>query len=170
MNTSWISLPASWKLEDIQAALNVIISVLSALGIFVFARMCWVGAAARVARNQNVKISSFTSLNTIGEAFDVLLLLKSRILSSRSLKILAQCIVVALFSATDILSGPIARYSTRRSHLISQVQVQSWLASTQHNSIGYANVEWNHIHSSLDAAGFPYDQLLDVLPDTSTPW
>ena len=170
MSTSWISLPASWRLEDVQEVLNVIISVLSVLGMFVFSRLCWVGAAARLARNQSVKISSITSLNTIGEAFDVLLLLKSRILSSRHLQILAQCIVIAFFSATGILSGPIARYSTRPSHRISQVQVQSSLASVEHNSIGYAVVEWNHIQSSLDVAGFPYDQLLDVLPDTSTPW
>jgi hypothetical protein len=170
MSTSWIDLPASWRLEDVQEVLNVIISVLSVLGMFVFSRLCWVGAAARLARNQSVKISSITSVNTIGEAFDVLLLLKSRILSSRHLQILAQCIVIALFSATGILSGPIARYSTRPSHRISQVQVQSSLASVEHDSIGYANVEWNRIQSSLDVAGFPYDQLLDVLPDTSTPW
>lgn len=82
IQVSWIYLPASWKLEDVQAALNVIISVLSGLGIFVFARLCWVRAAADIAQDQSIKLSSLTTLNTIGESFDVLQLLRCKILSS----------------------------------------------------------------------------------------
>lgn len=170
MQVSWIYLPASWKLEDVQAALNVIISVLSGLGIFVFARLCWVRAAANIAEDQSIKLPSLTTLNTIGESFDVLWLLRSKILSSTYFRILAQCIVVACLSATATLSGPIARYSTKRSHLVSQREVNGNLATWLHNSIGYSNVLWNQIQSSLDTAGFPHEQLLDFLPDTSTPW
>jgi len=39
-----------------------------------------------------------------------------------------------------------------------------------HNSIGVAMVEWNLTQVSLERAGFPYNQLLDFLPDTSTHW
>ena len=58
MAKSWIALRAGWKLEDVQAALNVVISMLSTMGIFVFARFCWHETAARVDRSQNVRLSS----------------------------------------------------------------------------------------------------------------
>jgi hypothetical protein len=170
MPVSWISLPANWKLEDVQAALNVIIGVLSALSIYVFARVCWVDAASRVARHQPVELSSLTSLNTLGEACDVIGLLKTKILSRRYLKILTQCIVIFTLSAAAIFSGPIAKYSTKRSHVIGQIEVTGWLAVRYFGSMGYANVQWNQIQTSLDRANFPTDQLLDFLPDTSVNW
>lgn len=170
MQVSWISLPANWTLEDVQAALNVIIGVLSALSIYVFARVCWVGAALRVARHQPVELSSLTSLNTFGEACDVIVLLKTKILSRRYLKILTQCIVIFTLSAAAIFSGPIAKYSTKRSHVIAQIEVTGWLAVRYFGSMGYANVQWNQIQTSLDRADFPTDQLLDFLPDTSVNW
>src|SRR5436309_5336829 len=67
MAKSWIALRAGWKLEDVQAALNVVISMLSTMGIFVFARFCWHETAARVDRSQNVRLSSLLSLSTPGE-------------------------------------------------------------------------------------------------------
>lgn len=166
----WIALHASWKLEDVQAVLNVVISVLSTMGIFVFARFCWQGATARVAQSKNVRLSSLISLSTPGEVYDVALLLKFKLLSLRYLKLVIQCVVVISMSATTLLSGPIARYSTRGGHVILPVEVQGSLASDTTNSLDYATVEWDQIQASMNRAGFPENQLLDFLPDTSTPW
>ena len=140
MQTSWVSFPPSWKLQDVQAVLNVIINALSVLGIYIFARMCWLGGARQVVKHRNVELYALTSLNTIGEAPDVLCLLKSRILSSRYLKLLAQCFVVPSLSTTALLSGPIARFSTRRSHMVTQVEVNGTLATNKHNAILYTNM------------------------------
>jgi hypothetical protein len=140
------------------------------MGIFVFARFCWQGTSTRVARSKNVRLSSLLSLSTPGEVLDVCLLLKFKLLSSRYMKLFAQCVVVISLSATAVLSGPIARYSTRRGHAIFPTEVHGSLATNEHNNIGYANVEWDQIEMSLNRAGFPTNQLLDFLPDTSTHW
>lgn len=166
----WIALRAGWKLEDVQAALNVVISVLSTLGIFVFARFCWHGTAARVGRSQNVRLSSLLSLSTPGEVFDIFMLLKFKILSSPYLMLFAQSVVVITLSTTAVLSGPIARYSTRHGYTVALIEVPGSLATNQFNSIAYANVEWDHIQTSLNRAGFPTNQLLDFLPNTSIDW
>jgi len=170
MAKSWIALRVGWKLEDVQAVLNVVISVLSTTGIFVFARFCWHGTAARVGRSQNVRLPSLLSISTPGEVFDVLLLLKFKLLSSPYLKLLAQSIVVITLSTTAILSGPITRFSTRYGYTVLPIKVPGSLATNQFNSISYANVEWDQIQTSLNRAGFPTNQLLDFLPNTSVNW
>lgn len=170
MSGSWLSLPRSWRLEDVQAVLNIIVSVLSTLGAFVFARICWQTTAAKVAKNRNVSLSALLSLSSLGEVFDIAVLLRTRLLAGRYSKILIQCIVVACFSATAILSGPIARYSTRRGHIVSSLDVPGSLVTDYYTSINFANVEWNLTQTSLDQAGFPRNQLLDFLPDTATAW
>jgi hypothetical protein len=166
----WVVLSMTWKLEDLQAALNVIISVLSALGIFAFARFCWQRSTTQVARNGTVPVSGLLSITTLADVLDAAQLLKGRLLSSEFRRIFMQCIVVLLLSASTILSGPIARYSSQRGHRISQVEVAGRIAVTFDNSILNANVAWNETQVSLDRAGFPNDQLLDWLPDPSIRW
>jgi hypothetical protein len=169
MAISWISLPAAWTLQDVQAVLNVAVSVLSALGIFVVSRWCWRVAVAKIVKTNHVSLQSLLSISTIGEAVEILLLLKSKIISIPYLKILVQCVVVVCLTATAMLSGPIARYSTRRGHGLFIQDVPGLLA-TRLDSLAYANVEWNQTEASLIRAAFPLDQLLDFLPDNSKNW
>lgn len=170
MTALWISLPARWELQNVQAALNVIITVLSTLGVFVFVRSCWHRAAKRVAHDDDVPLPALLSLNTLGEAIDVVFLLKGKLLSSRYLSVLAQCVVVICLSSTALLAGVIARYSTKRGHIVSQDDVAGSLVTRQHNSMGLASVEWNLTYDRLDEADFPNDQLLDFLPDNNVDW
>jgi hypothetical protein len=166
----WVVLSITWKLEDLQAALNVIISVLSALGIFAFARFCWQTSTIQVARNRTVPVSNLLSITTLADVLDAAQLLKGRLLGSQFRRIFMQCIVVLLLSTSAILSGPIARYSSQRGHRVSEVSVAGRIAVTFDNSILNANVAWNETQMSLDRAGFPNDQLLDWLPDPSVRW
>jgi hypothetical protein len=110
------------------------------------------------------------SLSTPGEVFDVFLLLKFKLLSSPYLKLFAQSVVVITLSTTAVLSGPIARFSTRHGHTVMPIEVPGSLATNEFNSITYANVEWDQILTSLNRAGFPTNQLLDFLPNTSIDW
>jgi hypothetical protein len=166
----WISLPTRWELQDVQAAINVIITVLSTLGVFVFVRYCWRRAAKRVARNEDVRLPALLSLNTLGEALDVAFLLKAKLLTSRYITVLAQCVIVVCLSSTALLAGIITRYSTRQGQIISELEVAGSLVTHDHNGMGDASVEWNLTYSRLDEAGFPNDQLLDFLPDNSIDW
>jgi hypothetical protein len=168
--SAWVSLPPKWKLQDVQAALNVVIAVLSTLGVFAFARFCWLSNAPNITRDQTIPLSSLMTINTLGQAFDILFLLRSRIFHRRYWKILAQSIVVLCLSTTALLSGPIARYSTQHNYVIVPKRTMGLLANRIENNILNAILQWNATIASLDQAGFPYDQLLDYLPDTLVPW
>jgi hypothetical protein len=166
----WIFLSTSWKLEGVQATLNVIISFLSVVAIWTFSRFCWQLSTSEVAKNHNVPLPSLLSIMTLGETVDVLRLLKTKILSLPHPRILLQCFVVTVFSVAAILSGPIARFSTRRGHVMSLTAIDGLMATVNHSSIGSAMVKWNQTQQSLIEAGFPTDQLLDFLPDPSYDW
>jgi hypothetical protein len=166
----WIPLPAAWALQDVQAALNVIVTVLSALCTFIFAQACWQTATAKVVKNRNVPLAALLSVTSLGEVVDVCRLLGLEILSSYYLRILAQCLVVTTLTVVAFMSGPIVRYSSRWGSKLTFGEVSGLLANQLNSGISHEGVLWNTTWYSLDRAGFPEDQLLDFLPNTSTHW
>ncbi|KIW72897.1 hypothetical protein PV04_01058 [Phialophora macrospora] len=163
----WATLPRTWELEDVQAVLNVIITTLGGVTIYVFTRSCWLISGRLAAKGNAVPVTSLLSVNTPGEAIDALNLLRSHVL--RHWRILVQCIMVIALSLLTVLSGPIAKYSTQMTLVTIQTEVNGNLA-LGHNSMADSQVVWNLTQESLDYAEFPTDQLLDYLPDTTTPW
>jgi hypothetical protein len=129
---SWATLPRAWDLEQVQAVLNVIITTISGITVYIFTRCCWVTSARLAAKGKAVPVTSLLSLNTPGEVVDVLTTLGSHIL--RHGKLLVQCVVVIALSLLTVLSGPIAKYSTRLTHVIIKTGVNGLLASG-HNSM-----------------------------------
>jgi hypothetical protein len=167
----WFILSLRWPLEDVQAALNVLISVFSAIGIFTFARFCWQSATLHLTKQRDVPVASLLSLTSPGEAFQVLWFLNFRSLSAKKYRrILFQSLIIFGLSVAAILSGLIARFASRQGHTIIPVEMHGSLATTSWNSMVEADVTWNRTKTSLADAGFPLDQLLDFLPDPSEPW
>ncbi|EXJ68065.1 uncharacterized protein A1O5_08680 [Cladophialophora psammophila CBS 110553] len=169
-STSWVNLPTQWRLQDVQAALNVIITSLSVLGIFACARFCWQSAIPGMARHRSIPISDLITVNTFGEAIDIIWLLKTRIFQRRHLKILVQSCLAIILSVVGLVSGPIARYSTSTSHRVLPQNISGTIAMRHYVAILNAPVLWNETFTSLDQADFPHDQLLDYLPDPTIPW
>ncbi|KAK5047927.1 hypothetical protein LTR84_006115 [Exophiala bonariae] len=167
---SWINLPGPWSLQNVQAALNVVVTGLSVLAVFACARFCWQSSVTSSARYSSVPASALLSISTFGEAIDVIWLLKAKIFSRRHVKILVQASLVVFLSFTALISGPIARYSTRLGHRISHHNTPGKITWRRHDSILGASVIWNQTTFSLDNANFPYNQLLDYLPDPSINW
>ncbi|KAJ9659929.1 hypothetical protein H2198_002819 [Neophaeococcomyces mojaviensis] len=155
-------------MKDVQAGLNVLITALSALIIFIFVRFSWQSGASQIAKNKAVPLSFILTINTPGKVLDALSILKFKLADTR--KILAQCIIVVLFSITTLVSGPIARYATRITNIITHSEMDGYLSVRHHNSDGVNQVMWNLTEASLDRANFPTDQLLDYLPDTTSHW
>jgi hypothetical protein len=164
----WASLPRTWELEDVQAVLNVIITTLGGITIYVFTRSCWLISGRLAAKGIAVPVPSLLSVNTPGEAIDALKILRSHVL--RHWRILSQCVVVIALSLLTVLSGPIAKYSTKMTEVTIKTEVNGNLALALHNSMADSQVVWNLTQESLDYAEFPTDQLLDYLPDTTSPW
>jgi hypothetical protein len=166
----WIFLSTEWRLEDVQATLNVVISFLSVIAVWTFSRFCWQRSTSQVVKNHNVTLSSLLTVTTLGEVLDILRFLKYKALSLRHPRILLQCIVVTIFSVSAILSGPIARFSTRRGHITKIIEIDGFMATVNHSSIASAMVKWNTTQQNLIKANFPTDQLLDFLPNPEGEW
>ncbi len=170
MAHSWIVLSTTWRLEDVQAGLNVIITLVSAFAIIVFARLSWRKGVQRVYKQRSVPIFQFTNLTTLGDVQDVVRMLKSQVLSRRYLRILFQCVVVVFPTATATLAGPISRYSTRRGQIPKKSDVGGLLATTTNACQYYATAAIDDTMAKLDKASFPTDELLDFLPDSDQDW
>ncbi|KAL6252596.1 hypothetical protein RBB50_000315 [Rhinocladiella similis] len=169
MAASWIDLPQAWRLQDVQAVLNVVIATLSAIAVFACARWCWQSSLPKTGQH-SIPLKDLLTIGTLGEALDVVLLLRSRSLSVCHSKLLAQCTVVVFFSVVALVSGPIARYSTRHSHKLKPLEISGAVAWRFHDCIISTPVMWNATFTSLDRAGFPHDQLLDYVPDSTVDW
>ncbi|KIW11244.1 hypothetical protein PV08_10544 [Exophiala spinifera] len=169
MAVGWIDLPQGWRLQDVQAVLNVVIATLSAIAIFVCARWCWQSSFPKIGQ-RSVPLKDLLTIGTLGEALDVVMLLRWRSLSIQNSKLLGQCVVVVFFSVVALVSGPIARYSSRHSFKLNPLEISGSVAWRFHDCIISAPVTWNATFTSLDRARFPHDQLLDFVPDTTVDW
>jgi hypothetical protein len=173
MAVAWIVLSTKWDFANVQATLNVIISVLGTTGIWAFSRFWWQFASSRVIRKDSVPLSSLFTFSSPGEAWDVLVLLRKTLFAPRHFHLLAQLIVIFTVTVATTLAGPIARFSLRSGHLVQQTPVKGLAAVMGEGALGArssASVLWNLTMQSLDDADFPRDQLLDFLPPSTQSW
>ena len=168
--TRWITLPPEWKLQDVQAGLNVIIAFLCAAAVFVLVRHFWVVAARRVTRRKDVPAYQLLSLNTVGETIDVVWLLRRDLFSSRYRGLLVQCIFVLTLTLCTIGSGYIARFSTRSTITKVEREVNGSLARRNTGSLIYDVLEINSVVEDMKKTGFPQDQLAEFWPNPASGW
>ena len=166
----WLTLSTSWELGNVRAVLAFLINVLLAIGLWIISYASWKYGAAQAARTSRVPLLSLLSMSGIGDAIDALFVISFSMGVRRILSILIQAGAIVALSITVIISGPIARYSTRRGIEIQKQDVQGWLATTNHSSMGGAFVRWNQTIERLNSANFPMDQLLDFQPDNRVEW
>ena len=170
MTGAWIFLPRQWSLENVQAVINVVVSILSAILIVVFAQIRWQWGATRITRQKQAKISSLLDISSPGEALDFIWLFRARALRKRYLPALLQCLAVIVLTAAATLSGPIARYSTRTRQQVNVVSVNGSLALTGKPETQFDTATIRATYDRLQDANFPTNQMLDFLPDASIPW
>ena len=166
----WITLSASWDIGNVRAVFAFLINVLCTCGIWVVGYAYWKAGASRAALKPSTKVLSLFSLSSIGDAIESLSVVTSDIKPTLVIKLLLQATCVTILCIVAILSGPIARWSTRVDLQVVEVSVPGWLATTNHNGVGGALVLWNTTIESLKAANFPLNQLLDFLPDNQVNW
>src|SRR3569833_3120848 len=166
----WLNLPESWDISNVRATLGFLINLLCTAGLWVFAYSSWKHGAMRAAKRSITGLLSLLSVNTLGDVLDTLPLLHLDVSLGVLAMILFQCVVVVVLSVAAIVSGPIARYSTRVGTNIEQTAVLGWLATQNLTSIYNAVVKWNSTISRLNSAQFPYNQLLDFLPNNEVDW
>jgi len=80
MSLPWVNLSTRWSLSDVQAALNVIVSVLGRMGIWSFSRLWWQRAATKiVCDNVEVPLSTLYTVAAPGEGWDTIRVLERQV-------------------------------------------------------------------------------------------
>lgn len=174
MTIVWIDLSTRWDKDSVQAALSVIISVLSTVGIWAFSRYWWQRETTSVLRGKsNVPLSALFTLSNLGEGWDAVAMLRERLLGKENWGLLLQLVVVITVTLASMLSGPIAKVSlrstlTRQTSELEVLQVTKGDGPTA--NLLTANLSWNQTIDSLNVAGFPHNLLLDYLPPANASW
>lgn len=111
-------------------------------------------------------------VSSLGDLIDAMGLIRAQLFKKRYQITLVQCVCVILFTATTLFSGLVARASSRRTPLLIEQSIPGQLAvhGRFQQDLRFGLTQWDNITASLDAAGFPHDQLLDFLPDGNAPW
>ncbi|ETS74960.1 hypothetical protein PFICI_13444 [Pestalotiopsis fici W106-1] len=175
MTYSWLLLSTSWDLSSIQAALNVLISVLSTIILWAWSRFWWQRVSARVVhKDSGVPLPQLLLVTGPGEGWDVVTVLGRRLFTRGNWPLLTQTFVVLCITLASALSGPIAKGALRHGSTTLQkdrLVLQAVKGDGGTGSTLGATVLWNQTGSALDIAGFPLTQLLDKLPLSSPdPW
>lgn len=168
--TAWVVLSTEWKLEDVQAVLNVIITILCAIFILTSSRFFWHRSANQISQDHDVHLTSLLTFPSLGEVIDIIDLFRAELFRPKYAILGAQCLIFVFFSLAAMLAGPISRYSTKVGQTVQTKSVQGRLASRSLSCDVNDNVRWRKVFASLENANFPFDQLLDFLPETELNW
>ncbi len=164
----WVVLSTKWALEDLQAGLAIVIQVVCVFGMFIASHTLWQLHALHVARGRRVPIARVLSINSPGEVWDAIWLLRYRIFTYHSTVL--QCLIVVLLGVVTLFSGPIARFASHRGTTLPETTLSGRLASRTTTCIRDDVVGVQRIWDRLDKAKYPKNQLLDFLPDLSADW
>lgn len=174
MTFIWINLSTRWDLTSVQAALNVIISVLGTVGVWAFSRYWWQRGSASILRHgSEAPLSSFLILSSPGDGWDILTVLRRRVFSKEHWHLLSQLIVVVAVTLACMFAGPIAKVSLRSTKTIQNTQLEvlpTIKGDGYEANLLEMNVLWNNTIQSLDQANFPINQMLEYLPPYTSPW
>lgn len=167
----WVSCSPERRLQDVQAGVNVIIAFLCAGGIFVLVRHFWMSAARKVLQQRDVPAYSLLSLGTMGEAIDIMWLLRrDLVVSSRYRGLLVQCLGVLVLTVASLLSGVIARFSTQNGVTTMRLAVKGNLAERSLLDIIPTDAIINRTFAAIDQSHFPRTQLLEFWPTPGSDW
>ncbi|KIW35321.1 uncharacterized protein PV07_02023 [Cladophialophora immunda] len=170
MASAWVTLPSTWDRAEVQAGISVLISVLTTLGMAGFLQLFWQSSVSQIKRRERVFLPTLVNISTVSDVLDVSFLFRRSLFSSRHANILGQCAVVVALTLVSLLGGPIAKVSTRIHDVVYPANLTGTLAVRGLGGVEYANVDINMTMARLNSAGFPYDQLLDYLPDLNHNW
>lgn len=175
MPSPWVIVSTQWDLSTVQAALNVIVSVFSTIGLWAWSRFWWQRVSVRIVQRDNdVPLASLLLASGAGESWDTATVLGRQLFAKKQWPLLVQILVVICISITSALSGPIAKGALRRGTTITQRDheiLQAVSSSGQYGNLLEEGVLWNETWSALEMANFPFNQLLDKVPaSTPDPW
>lgn len=174
MTSVWINLSTRWDLSSVQAALNVIITLLGTVGIWSFSRFWWQkGCSCVLRQDSTVPLATLLTLAGPGEGWDTLMILRKKIFAKENWNLLIQVLVILSATSACMFGGPISKASLRGTRTVQRSQA-GILHATKGDSYTAnlidADVLWNDTIASLNFAKFPTDQLLEYLPPPETPW
>ncbi|CEI70861.1 unnamed protein product [Fusarium venenatum] len=166
----WVTLPLVWDLGNARAVTTLLISLLCVFGIWVLSYFRWKHHAAKVNRQALVGLFDLLVVSSAGDAMDTTTAVFKTGHWLTHVRLLLYCVLVVLLSILGIAAGPVARYIVDYGFVIRDTEVPGAMATIDHTNVRSALVKWNSTINRLDAAGFPYTEMLDFLPDNGVDW
>jgi hypothetical protein len=174
MTGVWIILSTRWSFANVLVTMNVVISVIGTISIWALSRLWWQrGMKRALVRSNVVSLWSASTLTGTGEEWDLMTLLHNQPFLRQNCYLLFQLVVVITITLATMLAGPLARISLRSGSIIQPTQVnvlQTSKGAGPFANLLFGNVLWNSTIESMNKAGFPFDQLMDVVPPPNDPW
>ena len=144
MPFTWIIISTRWGLSSVQAALNVIVSVLGTVGIWSFSRYWYRrGSSNLLSGERDVPLPVLFTFTSPGDAWDLVAVLRTRVFAKENWYLLVQLVVVVAATTACMLSGPIAKVSLKNGRTIQQKELQVLQTTKGGGFLGnllYANV------------------------------
>jgi hypothetical protein len=139
-----------------RAVLTLLITLFCTVGIWVVSHVCWkLGARGTGMKTGNsTKLLSLLSVGGPKDVIDIIPLLRRDLGAGLLTKMVLQSLAVVLLSTVAIISGPIARYSTRSASELRETPLSRWMATSNFGSMSGAQVKWNNTIERLNSAGF----------------
>jgi hypothetical protein len=131
------------------------------------------GGTKILSQKSDVPLPQMLSIASPGEGYDAVNVLRWKLFSKKHLLLLLQVVTVFIAALASGLGGPLAQVSLRSAKTVRSQAVevlQAWNSGEDFGNRNNANVEWNETITSLNAANFPYSQMMDYLPPSSIPW
>jgi hypothetical protein len=132
-------LSTKWSFATVQATLNVLISLLGTIGIWTFSRYWYQRSSSKIIQERDVALSSLFTFTSPGDAWNLLVLLRQKLFTSRYFPLLVQLVVVLTVTTVTILAGPIARYSLKSETILVQRPLPDLAAGVGTSRLGESN-------------------------------
>jgi len=168
---AWVTLSDSWEIGTVRAVFALLVNVFCVGGSWAVAYFYWKTGALEVVKSTRTRLPAITSLDGMGDIIDLVPLLFSKLGTGLRIRLLTQVVLVLSLSVVAIFSGPLARFATQQGAEIRLMNSTGWLPTGDvFSNVGGFLVQWNNTVERLNSAGFPYNQLLDFLPDLDLDW
>ncbi|KAL5328102.1 hypothetical protein ACEPPN_005810 [Leptodophora sp. 'Broadleaf-Isolate-01'] len=174
MASVWVICPKWWSLSAAQSALSAVIVILALVSTYALNEVTYRHACNRIFNTYHkTPLSVLLPITSLGEAWETVRRRKLKMLRKKNRGRLILSITIAMITMLPTWSSAITNAAVQNRLAVRRENINTSWTTKGDGSTGNlmdAGPLWNDTISSLNQANFPYDQLLEFLPELTEPW
>ncbi|KAH9210527.1 hypothetical protein DL95DRAFT_465787 [Leptodontidium sp. 2 PMI_412] len=174
MSSVWVICPKWWSLSAAQSALSAVIVILALVSTYALNEVTYWHACNRIFNTyRKTPLSVLLPITSLGEAWETVRRRKLKMLRKKNRGRLILSITIAMITMLPTWSSAITNAAVQNRLAVRRENINTSWTTKGDGSTGNlmdAGPLWNDTISSLNQANFPYDQLLEFLPELTEPW